>query len=168
MDVQRCNLVFQFDEIQQFRSYVQSKGRARAKPSRYVRKLTLLLGALLTIAIEHLDLPCTIALTMINFVLQVHCYGRRKRGSSLACRSGKGNPLRIRDCQGIFLFSVIKKKDSSNLKWLECLTLMTGEGYNPIWFVINKLCFTELILLSYISLEIVPPNRGNVYQQLPS
>ena len=36
MDVHRCNLVIQFDPIQQFCSYVQSKGRARAKPSRFI------------------------------------------------------------------------------------------------------------------------------------
>ena len=31
-----CDLVVHFDPIQQFRSYVQSKGRARAKPSRFI------------------------------------------------------------------------------------------------------------------------------------
>ena len=36
MDVQRCNLVVRFDFIQTFRSYVQSKGRARAKPSKFI------------------------------------------------------------------------------------------------------------------------------------
>ncbi len=36
MDVQMCDLVVHFDPIQQFRSYVQSKGRARAKPSRFI------------------------------------------------------------------------------------------------------------------------------------
>ena len=36
MDVQRCNLVVRFDPIQTFRSYVQSKGRARAKPSKFI------------------------------------------------------------------------------------------------------------------------------------
>ncbi len=36
MDVQKCNLVVHFDPIQQFRSYVQSKGRARAKPSKFI------------------------------------------------------------------------------------------------------------------------------------
>ena len=36
MDVQRCNLVVRFDRIQTFRSYVQSKGRARAKPSQFI------------------------------------------------------------------------------------------------------------------------------------
>ena len=35
MDVQMCDLVIHFDPVQQFRSYVQSKGRARARPSRY-------------------------------------------------------------------------------------------------------------------------------------
>lgn len=36
MDVQGCNLVVRFDFIQTFRSYVQSKGRARAKPSKFI------------------------------------------------------------------------------------------------------------------------------------
>jgi endoribonuclease Dicer len=36
MDVQKCNLVVRFDRIQTFRSYVQSKGRARAKPSKFI------------------------------------------------------------------------------------------------------------------------------------
>jgi endoribonuclease Dicer len=36
MDIQKCNLVIRFDPIPEFRSYVQSKGRARAKPSKFV------------------------------------------------------------------------------------------------------------------------------------
>jgi ERCC4-related helicase len=36
MDVKKCNLVIRFDEIPEFRSYVQSKGRARAKPSKFI------------------------------------------------------------------------------------------------------------------------------------
>ena len=36
MDITTCNLVIRFDEITTFRSYVQSKGRARAKPSKYI------------------------------------------------------------------------------------------------------------------------------------
>jgi|ERR1712150_406245 len=36
MDITTCNLVIRFDEITTFRSYVQSKGRARAKPSQYI------------------------------------------------------------------------------------------------------------------------------------
>ncbi len=36
MDVKTCNVVVRFDRIPEFRSYVQSKGRARAKPSRYI------------------------------------------------------------------------------------------------------------------------------------
>nr|XP_040578741.1 endoribonuclease Dicer-like [Lepeophtheirus salmonis] len=36
MDIKKCNLVIRFDEIDTYRSYVQSKGRARAKPSMYV------------------------------------------------------------------------------------------------------------------------------------
>ena len=34
--MKKCNLVVRFDGIQTFRSYVQSKGRARAKPSKFV------------------------------------------------------------------------------------------------------------------------------------
>lgn len=36
VDVPRCNLVIRFDLPQNFRSYVQSKGRARDKPSTFV------------------------------------------------------------------------------------------------------------------------------------
>ena len=36
LDVRSCNLVIKFDFPQTFRSYIQSKGRARAKPSRYI------------------------------------------------------------------------------------------------------------------------------------
>ena len=36
IDVPRCNLVVRFDFPPNLRSYVQSKGRARAKPSRYI------------------------------------------------------------------------------------------------------------------------------------
>ena len=36
LDVRSCNLVIKFDFPQTFRSYVQSKGRARAKPSQYI------------------------------------------------------------------------------------------------------------------------------------
>ena len=36
IDITLCNLVIRFDRIQEFRSYVQSKGRARAKPSKYI------------------------------------------------------------------------------------------------------------------------------------
>ena len=36
MDVKQCNLVIRFSLPENFRSYVQSKGRARAKPSRFV------------------------------------------------------------------------------------------------------------------------------------
>ena len=36
IDITQCNLVIRFHRIQEFRSYVQSKGRARAKPSEYV------------------------------------------------------------------------------------------------------------------------------------
>ena len=36
LDVRSCNLVIKFDFPATFRSYVQSKGRARAKPSRYL------------------------------------------------------------------------------------------------------------------------------------
>merc|ERR1719447_532093 len=36
IDITQCNLVIRFDRIQEFRSYVQSKGRARAKPSRFI------------------------------------------------------------------------------------------------------------------------------------
>jgi ERCC4-related helicase len=36
MDVKTCNLVVRFDRIQTYRSYVQSKGRARARPSSFV------------------------------------------------------------------------------------------------------------------------------------
>ncbi len=34
MDIKTCNVVVRFDRIPEFRSYVQSKGRARAKPSK--------------------------------------------------------------------------------------------------------------------------------------
>lgn len=33
VDVQTCDLVVRFDKIETFQSYVQSKGRARAKES---------------------------------------------------------------------------------------------------------------------------------------
>ena len=36
LDVRTCNLVIKFDFPSTFRSYVQSKGRARAKPSKYI------------------------------------------------------------------------------------------------------------------------------------
>ena len=36
IDVPRCNLVIRFDFPPNIRSYIQSKGRARAKPSRYI------------------------------------------------------------------------------------------------------------------------------------
>merc|ERR1712126_653751 len=36
LDVRQCNLVIKFDFPSTFRSYVQSKGRARAKPSEYI------------------------------------------------------------------------------------------------------------------------------------
>ena len=36
LDVRSCNLVIKFDFPDNFRSYVQSKGRARAKPSQYI------------------------------------------------------------------------------------------------------------------------------------
>ncbi len=36
MDVKQCNLVVRFDKIQTLRSYIQGKGRARAKPSSFV------------------------------------------------------------------------------------------------------------------------------------
>ena len=36
LDVRTCNLVIKFDFPETFRSYVQSKGRARAKPSQYL------------------------------------------------------------------------------------------------------------------------------------
>ena len=36
IDVRSCNLVVRFDKIPEFRSYVQSKGRARAKPSKFI------------------------------------------------------------------------------------------------------------------------------------
>ena len=36
IDITQCNLVIHFDTIQTFRSYVQSKGRARAKPSQFI------------------------------------------------------------------------------------------------------------------------------------
>ncbi|XP_050727390.1 endoribonuclease Dicer-like isoform X4 [Eriocheir sinensis] len=36
LDVRKCNIVIRFDEPMNFRSYVQSRGRARAIPSRYV------------------------------------------------------------------------------------------------------------------------------------
>ena len=36
IDVTQCNLVIRFDPILTFRSYLQSKGRARAKPSKYI------------------------------------------------------------------------------------------------------------------------------------
>ena len=36
IDITQCNLVIRFDKIQEFRSYVQSKGRARSKPSQYL------------------------------------------------------------------------------------------------------------------------------------
>ena len=36
LDVRSCNLVIKFDFPQTFRSYIQSKGRARAKPSKYI------------------------------------------------------------------------------------------------------------------------------------
>ena len=36
LDVPKCNLVVRFDFPKTFQSYVQSKGRARAKPSKYV------------------------------------------------------------------------------------------------------------------------------------
>jgi len=35
LDIPKCNLVCRFDFPENFRSYVQSKGRARAKDSRY-------------------------------------------------------------------------------------------------------------------------------------
>ena len=40
VDVPRCNLVIRFDLPQNFRSYVQSKGRARDKPSKFVLLLS--------------------------------------------------------------------------------------------------------------------------------
>ena len=36
MDIKTCNVVVRFDHIPEFRSYVQSKGRARAKPSKFI------------------------------------------------------------------------------------------------------------------------------------
>ncbi len=36
MDIRTCNVVIRFDPIPEFRSYVQSKGRARAKPSMFM------------------------------------------------------------------------------------------------------------------------------------
>lgn len=36
LDVPKCNLVVRFDFPKTFQSYVQSKGRARAKPSEYI------------------------------------------------------------------------------------------------------------------------------------
>ena len=36
VDVPKCNLVVRFDFPQNFRSFIQSKGRARAKPSTYL------------------------------------------------------------------------------------------------------------------------------------
>lgn len=35
MDIQLCNLVIKFDKPNDFRSYVQSKGRARSKTSQF-------------------------------------------------------------------------------------------------------------------------------------
>lgn len=40
VDVPRCNLVIRFDLPQNFRSYVQSKGRARDKPSKFLLLLS--------------------------------------------------------------------------------------------------------------------------------
>jgi len=36
LDVPKCNLVIRFDFPPNFRAYIQSKGRARAKPSKYI------------------------------------------------------------------------------------------------------------------------------------
>lgn len=101
MDVQRCNLVFHFDPIQQFRSYVQSKGRARAKPSRFVKYQIPIFWCLISVTNHHLLLTFTIAITVINYVLQVHRYGSRNPGRSLDKRLDKGTLLRfylLRDC----------------------------------------------------------------------
>ena len=36
LDVRKCNLVVRFDGLQNYREYIQSKGRARAKDSKFV------------------------------------------------------------------------------------------------------------------------------------
>ena len=36
LDVKKCNVVIRFDGLNNYRAYVQSKGRARAKDSRYI------------------------------------------------------------------------------------------------------------------------------------
>ena len=36
LDVRQCNMVVRFDKIKNYREYVQSKGRARAKPSKFI------------------------------------------------------------------------------------------------------------------------------------
>ena len=40
VDIPQCNLVVRFDEPSEFRSYVQSKGRARAASAHYVLLVT--------------------------------------------------------------------------------------------------------------------------------
>lgn len=36
LDVRKCNVVVRFDGLNNYRAYVQSKGRARAKDSKYI------------------------------------------------------------------------------------------------------------------------------------
>lgn len=36
LDVRKCNVVVRFDGLSNYRAYVQSKGRARAKDSKYI------------------------------------------------------------------------------------------------------------------------------------
>ena len=36
LDVKKCNVVIRFDGLNNYRAYVQSKGRARAKDSKFI------------------------------------------------------------------------------------------------------------------------------------
>ena len=64
VDVKKCNLVIRFDRIPEFRSYVQSKGRARAKPSKFIimvdsnedQKVKLEIGNYREIELNAIDL----------------------------------------------------------------------------------------------------------------
>jgi endoribonuclease Dicer len=45
IDIQKCNLVVKFDVPKNYRSYVQSKGRARHQSSKYVMMVPYTTGA---------------------------------------------------------------------------------------------------------------------------
>lgn len=58
LDIPKCNLVCRFDFPKTFRSYVQSKGRARARDSCY---------CLLVDSEEKMEKTCELEVTFLSF-----------------------------------------------------------------------------------------------------